>query len=72
MVKLIGQWTYWAGISCSIISLLWRLANAFSFLPGSTMRTGVDISYLSFLHFAFLMFIVTMATGCYSFLISRP
>lgn len=71
MEKLIGRWSYWAGITCAAIAILWRLANAFSFLPVSTMRTGVDISYLSFLHIGFLLFIVTMATACYSFLASQ-
>jgi hypothetical protein len=71
MEKLIGRWSYWTGIICAAIAILWRLANVFSFLPFSTMRTGFDISFLSFLHVGFLLFIVTMATACYSFLASQ-
>lgn len=68
MDKLIGRLSYWAGIACSVMAILWRVANAFSYLPNSMMSRGVDISYLSFLHTGFLLFIVTMATACYSWL----
>ena len=71
MDRLIGRWSYLVGIGSAAIALLWRLANAFNFVPPSTMRTGVDISYLSFLHFAFLLFIVTMATAGYAYLVSQ-
>lgn len=71
MDKLIGRWSYWGGVVCATIAILWRVANAFSFVPNSFMRTGVDVSYWSFLHTGFLLFIVTMASAGYSFLSSK-
>jgi hypothetical protein len=71
MDKLIGRWSYWVGVSCAAIATLWRLANALNLLPASTGRSGIDISYLSFLHFSFVLFLVTMATACYAWMSSQ-
>lgn len=71
MDKLIGRWSYWIAMVCAGIAVLWRLGNAMSFLPNSIVRTGIDISYLSFLHLGFLLFIITMATACYSYIASQ-
>ncbi len=71
MDRLIGRWSYWAGVACAAIAILWRLANALSFLPNNMMRSGIDIGYLSFLHIGFLLFIITMATACYTWLTTQ-
>jgi hypothetical protein len=68
MDKLIGIWSYRLGIVSASIALVWRLANALSFVPNSFMRIGVDVSYWSFFHVATLLFVVTIATTCHVWL----
>ncbi len=68
MDRLIGRSSYWAGVACAVLAILWRIGNALSFLPASLMRHGIDVSYWSCVHIAFLLFIVTMATASYTWL----
>jgi hypothetical protein len=68
MYRLNGRWSYLGELDARQSQPCggWRTPST-----PSTMRSGVDISYLSFLHFAFLLFIVTMATAGDSFMTSQ-
>jgi len=71
MDRLIGRWSYWLGIASLTIGIVWRMGNAFSFWPVSLIRRELDVSYMTFLHLGFLLFILTMASASFSWVNSR-
>lgn len=71
MEKLIARWSYWLGIACLIIAVVWRIFNAFGLLQPLTVTPGRTVWYLSFLHGSVLFFATTVATACYAWLNER-
>lgn len=70
MEKMIARWSYWLGIACSVIAVIWKAVNAFGlWVPSSaTPRT---IWYLSFFHGGILFLVTTVATACYAWINSQ-
>lgn len=65
MEKHILRWSYWLGIACLVIALVWRGINAFGiWLPPST-TPGYTIWYLSFFRGSLLFFVASIATANY-------
>jgi hypothetical protein len=71
MEKLIARWSYWLGIACLVIAVVWRAGNACGFWTPMTIAPGHTIWYLSFLHASILFFVTTIATACYAWLNSQ-
>jgi len=71
MQKMIAHWTYWLGIACLVIALVWRAVNALGFWLPLTVTPGHTIWYLSFFHASFLFLGTTVATACYAWLNSQ-
>jgi hypothetical protein len=61
MEKHIANWTYWLGVACLVIALVWRIASIWM---GPQQALG--IVPLSFYKGALLFFITAIATANYS------
>jgi hypothetical protein len=70
MEKLIASWTYWLGIACLVIAVVWRIANIFRSWQTSA-ASGGSIGHLAFMHGSILFLITTIATACYAWLNSQ-
>ena len=68
MEKLIARWSYWLGIACLIIAVVWRVLNAFGLLVPINVTPGHSIWYLSFFNGSILFFVTTIATACYAWI----
>jgi hypothetical protein len=70
MEKLIARWTYWLGIACLVIAVIWRIANVFRSWQSSA-ATGGTIGHSAFMHASILFLVATIATACYAWLKSQ-
>jgi hypothetical protein len=68
MEKLIASWSYWLGIACLVIAVVWRAGNAGGFWLPIALTPGHTIWYLSFFHASILFFVTTIATACHAWL----
>ncbi len=71
MEKHILQWTYWLGIACLVIAVVWRTLNALGAivpLP-AFFATAHFIWYGGFLKWGLLLFVASIATS--NFILSR-
>lgn len=65
MEKKIAQYSYWLGLACVVVALVWRAANALGyFLPN--VISGQGFYYLSFYKGGLIFLLVCIATGAYS------
>ena len=71
MKKLIARLSYWLGIACLVIAVIWRALNAFGFWLPLNVTPGHTIWYLSFFHASILFFVTTIATASYAWLKSQ-
>ena len=70
MEKLIARLSYWLGIACLVIAVIWRIVNIFRFWQSSAGTPGA-IGHGAFLHASMLFFVATVATVCYAWLNSQ-
>jgi len=70
MEKLIARLTYWLGIACLVIAVIWRIVNFFRTMQ-SPPGAGGPISHLAFMHGSVLFLVATIATACYAWLNSQ-
>jgi hypothetical protein len=66
MERQIAHWTYWLGLACFVIALLWRVLNVF--YPMGELR---GMEPLSFLKGALLFFVASIATANYAWMRSQ-
>lgn len=71
MEKLIARWSYWLGLACLVIAVIWRAVNAFGFLLPLSVVPGHTVWYLSFFHGSILFFVATIASTCFAWLNSQ-
>jgi uncharacterized membrane protein YkgB len=64
MEKKILQYSYWLGVACVAVALVWRAAAAMGF-GGGLMMQGISLTYTSFLKGALLFLLTAVATGAY-------
>ncbi|HEV8384381.1 MAG TPA: hypothetical protein VGQ11_05870 [Candidatus Acidoferrales bacterium] len=64
MEKKILQYSYWLGLLCGVIAVIWRAANAAGFFLGNVVP-GVTIYYQSFFKGAVLFLLTAVATEAY-------
>ncbi len=63
MRKLISRWSYWLGIACLAITVVWWAGSAVGL--GKQLAIGPQgqlVSYLSFFHASIAFFVTTIAT----------
>jgi hypothetical protein len=68
MEKLIAHVSYWLGLVCLFIAVIWRIVSAFGQLQSATVITGRTVWYVSFFHGSILFFVTTIATAAYAWL----
>jgi hypothetical protein len=64
MEKNILKYSYWLGVLCVVIALVWRAATLAGFLHISTTPV-YSLTYMSFLKGALVFLLTTVATGAY-------
>jgi hypothetical protein len=62
----IVHWTYWLGIACLLIALLWRAFNALGFRLPMYIKEGETVYYMSFYKASWLFFIAAIASAHYA------
>jgi len=70
MEKLIARLTYWLGIACLVIAVVWRIVNVFRSWQSSAATAG-PVGHLAFMHGSILFLVATIATACYVWLNSQ-
>jgi hypothetical protein len=71
MEKSIARLSFWLGIGCLVIAVIWRAMNALGMLLPVTVTPGHTVWYLSFFHGSILFFVATIAASCYAWLNSQ-
>jgi len=64
MEKKILQYSYWLGVACVVVAVVWRAATVMGFGSVSMMQ-GLSLTYTSFLRGAVLFLLTAAATGAY-------
>jgi len=71
MEKHIMRWSYWLGIACLVIAVVWKGTNALGmWLPPKT-ASQYAIWYLSFFRGSLLFFVASIGSANYSLVNSR-
>jgi uncharacterized membrane protein YhaH (DUF805 family) len=70
MEKLIARSSYWLGMACLAVAVIWRVAIVFRSVQ-SPAATGAAIQPGSMMHASILLFVASIATTCYSWLNSQ-
>lgn len=71
MEKLIARSSYWLGIACLLITVIWRVVNVFRSWSPSAVTSGQAIGHSAFLHASILFLVATIATASYAWLNSQ-
>ena len=57
--------SYWLGVVCTGLALIFRMCTALNMIPPHTGASGGNaVSYMSFLHGAVVFFLLTIASWC--------
>ena len=70
MEKLIARLSYWLGMACLVIAVIWRIVSGFRSWQSSAVTAG-PIGHSAFLHASILFLVATIATACYAWLNSQ-
>jgi DMSO/TMAO reductase YedYZ heme-binding membrane subunit len=62
MEKKILNYSYWLGVVCVVIAVVWRTANFAGHYLGNVLP-GVTISYMSFFKAALLFLMIAIASA---------
>ena len=65
MEKKIAQYSYWLGVACVVVALVWRAVNSMGYFPNANVP-GVGIYYMSFYKGGLIFLLVCIATRAYS------
>ena len=63
MEKKILQYSYWLGVLCVVVAVVWRAASATGYF--GEMLVVLTLTYMSFVKGALLFLLTAMATGAY-------
>lgn len=64
MEKLIARWSYWLGMACLVIAVVWKIVNVFRSWHSSAAAGG-PLGHVAFMHGSILFLVATIATACY-------
>lgn len=65
MEKQLLQWSYWLGVACVAVAIVWRAANAIAGIPTDLHLAGKEVTYWTVIHGAILFLLVAIATANY-------
>jgi hypothetical protein len=71
MERNIVHWTYWLGMPCLVIALLWRVFNALGLWLPMRITEGETVYYMSFHKASLLFFVAAIASASYTSFKSR-
>jgi hypothetical protein len=71
MAKQIAKWSYWVGIACLVVSILWRAGNVMGMPAAPSLAEGRTFGYLTFYRGGLLFFAATIASAAYDWASSR-
>jgi len=71
MAKQIAKWSYWVGIVCLVVSILWRAASAIGLPAAPSLVDGRTFGYLTFYRGSLLFFVASIASAAYGWASSR-
>ena len=71
MEKLIARWSYWLGMVCLVITVIWWFVNVIRSWMSSAGTPGNGIGHLAFMHASILFLVATIATAGYAWLNSQ-
>ena len=71
MEKLIANCSYWLGVGCLVVALIWRTGIAVGVFMPSLLTAGHQISQWSFVNGSILFFLATVATVCHAWITSQ-
>ena len=63
MEKQVTQWSYWLGVTCLAIAVLWRALNALGIGPPDVLK---GVNYMSFYKGTLLLLVTSIATANYA------
>jgi hypothetical protein len=70
MAKHIAKWSYWIGLACLAVSIVWRTASALG-MPAASLADGRTFGYLTFYRGGLLFFAATIASVAYDWASNR-
>lgn len=71
MAKQIAKWSYWVGIVCLVVAILWRAANVVGLPSSPSLAPGRTFGYLTFYRGSLLFFVASIASAAYDWTSSR-
>ena len=81
MEKLIARWSYWLGIVCMVIAVVWKIVVVIGYwhLRASTVEAATPgaitvataVGHSMFLHASIMFFVASMASVGYGWLKSQ-
>lgn len=71
MEKMITKCSYWPGVACLVIALIWRAGTALGVFMPIYISPDRSVSYMSFLNGSLLFFTATVATACHAWVTSH-
>jgi hypothetical protein len=71
MAKHIAKWSYWLGIACLVIAVVWRAVSAVGMPTSPSLADGRTFGYLTFYRAGLLFFAATVASVAYDWASSR-
>jgi hypothetical protein len=70
MEKLIARCSYWLGITCLVIAVIWKGVNILRYVQ-SPAGAGGPLGHSAFMHASILFLVATIGTACYTWLNSQ-
>ncbi len=67
----IARWSYWLGVACAAVALLWRVLSTLSAGLSQINMRGTPVAYMTFYKGAFLFLLTGVATANYIWFKSR-
>lgn len=71
MEKLIVHVTYWLGIACLVVAVIWRIVNTFRLWQSPTGAGGGPLGHGAFVHASIAFLVAATATVAYSWFNSQ-
>ena len=71
MARHIAKWSYWIGIACLVVAMLFRTASALGLPTAPSLVEGRSFGYLTFYRGGLLFFASTIASAAYEWASSR-
>jgi len=68
MEQRIASWSYWLGIACLVITMVWKgmITVGLGKAPSLASLTSGEISYWSFYNASIVFFVASLASSCRS------